>query len=212
MLTAHRPDRSTKAPQPLHSRKTKALPPGKAPANRSQNDRPTPAPLPLSEREQQVCEYLAQGTTFEAIARHLSCSPAAARAYHRRALSKRQRTIASAAPKPALAEPPHGRVASALRSRPSPLELLLPSLFVTGELVPSDRSLLKRQLPTHPTIAAAASALAVAPDVRVWAIAWLLRAERWLGFGVLVKGDRAKSKSPPNIEFSDLACCIVLPH
>lgn len=107
----------TPAPQPPYLRKAKASPPSAiAPANRSQNDRPAPAPhpphsrkakrsqndrtasvsLPLSQREQQVCEYLSQGISFEAIANHLSLSPAAARAYYRRALSKRQRTIASA--------------------------------------------------------------------------------------------------------------------
>ncbi len=92
-------------------------------------DRLTPAPLPLSQREQQVCDYLSQRMTFEAIARHLSCSPAAARAYHRRALSKRQRTIAlapleqgesyarrlrnaTAKPEPALAKQPCDRPAS----------------------------------------------------------------------------------------------------
>jgi DNA-binding CsgD family transcriptional regulator len=113
----------TPAPQPPRPIKAKAtLPSAKAPAQRSQNDRPTSAPLPLSQREQQVCESLSQGMSFEAIARHLNCSPTAARAYHRRALDKRQRTIALASleqgdssapndrkakaqPEPALAEP-----------------------------------------------------------------------------------------------------------
>jgi hypothetical protein len=52
---------------------------------------------------------------------------------------------ASAKPEPAIAEPPHGRIASALRERPSPLELYVPCLFVLGDRVaavceqPSDR-------------------------------------------------------------------------
>jgi hypothetical protein len=52
---------------------------------------------------------------------------------------------ASAPPKPAIAEQPHDRVASALRERPNPLELYVPSLFVLGDRVaaaceqPSDR-------------------------------------------------------------------------
>jgi DNA-binding CsgD family transcriptional regulator len=112
-------------------RPAKATPP---PANRSQNDRTASAPLPLSPREQQVCDYLSQGSTFEAIARDLSCSPAAARAYHRRALDKHQRTIALASheqndgstpsdrlalakPEPAIAEQSHRRLAIALPSR-----------------------------------------------------------------------------------------------
>jgi hypothetical protein len=45
-------------------------------------------------REQQVCECFSQRMTFETIANHLGMSPAAAREYHRRALDKRQRTIA----------------------------------------------------------------------------------------------------------------------
>ncbi len=115
----------------LSKRSPQATPsPGKAPALLSQTDRLTPAPLSLSPREQQVCEYLSQGVSFEAIARHLSCSPAAARAYHRRALSKHQRTIAlasleqgdsyapsdrtaSATLEPAIAEQLHRRLASA---------------------------------------------------------------------------------------------------
>jgi DNA-binding CsgD family transcriptional regulator len=80
-----------------HSRKSKATPPlGKSPANRPQNDRPASAPLPLSQREQQVCECFSQRMTFETIANHLALSPAAAKEYYRRALSKRQRTIALA--------------------------------------------------------------------------------------------------------------------
>lgn len=97
MLPVHPNDRLTPAPQPPYLRKAKAcLPPGKASAKRSQNDRTASAPLPLSPREQQVCEYLSEGMSFELIANRLGLSPAAARAYYRRALSKRQRTIASA--------------------------------------------------------------------------------------------------------------------
>ncbi len=138
-----------------HPRPAKATPP---PAAHQQHDRPTPAPPPLSEREQQVCEFFSQGSTFEAIARDLSCSPAAARAYHRRALSKRQRTIALASleqsdgstpsdrlalakPEQALVEQPRDRRVSVRRERPSPLELLVPSLFVTGESVTTGQKL-----------------------------------------------------------------------
>jgi Bacterial regulatory proteins, luxR family len=90
------------------------------------NDRPTPAPLPLSSREQQVCEYLSQGVTFEAIARHISCSPAAARAYHRRALDSQFHSPAIDAP--------------VLLERPNPLDLCVPSLFVEGDCVATRRS------------------------------------------------------------------------
>ncbi len=114
MLSLPSLDRPTPAPQPPYLRKSKpSLPSAKALANRSQNDHHASDPLPLSQREQQVCEYLSQGLSFEAIANHLNCSPAAARAYYRRALSKRQRTIALASHEQGDSSAPRVRKATA---------------------------------------------------------------------------------------------------
>jgi DNA-binding CsgD family transcriptional regulator len=128
-------------------------PPSKAPAKRLKDDRPASAPLPLSPREQEVCQYLGQGTTFEAIAKRLGCSLSTVQEHYDRALAKVQRSPelaltpaplehcyssapsdrpATAQPKPAIAEQARSRIASALRERPSPLDLCVSSLFVTG--------------------------------------------------------------------------------
>jgi DNA-binding CsgD family transcriptional regulator len=120
--------------------------PSNASAKRPPNDRTTSASLPLSQREQQVCENLSQGRTFEAIARDLGFSQASAKEYYRRALDKHQRTIAltpleqsdrptPAQPKPTSAEPPGDRPSSVRLERPNPLDLCVPDLFVTGEPV-----------------------------------------------------------------------------
>jgi DNA-binding CsgD family transcriptional regulator len=145
-----------KWPQPSPA---KATPP---PAKRSPNDRRASAPLPLSEREQQVCEYLSQGMSFETIARHLNCSPAAARAYHRRALSKRQRMIALAADEhgdhsptaqPKSAEQPGDRRVSVRRECPNPLDLVtdfsLPGQSVTTGRSPNPQTTITDR-PPHP--------------------------------------------------------------
>jgi DNA-binding CsgD family transcriptional regulator len=78
---------------PALIKRSQTLPPGKANAQRLKIDRPSSAPLPLSQREQQVCEYLSDGLTFEVIARHLGFSPAAAKEYYSRALSKLERKL-----------------------------------------------------------------------------------------------------------------------
>lgn len=148
--------------QPPHSRKAKVS------AKRPQNDRPTPAPLPLSQREQQVCEYLSQRMSFEAIANHLNLSPAAAREYHRRALDKRQRMSApapleqgdcstAAEPELAVAKVPCDRPsveAPVLVERPNAIDLCVSSLFVMGKPFTTWRSLNPQttisELPRHP--------------------------------------------------------------
>ena len=115
---------------PHHIKRSQTLPPGKAPAQRLKSDRP-PSALPLSQREQQVCDSRSQGLSFGAIADRLGCSQAGAKEYYRCALGKLERSPESAStsaplepkdrsttakPELAIAEPSHQCPASALAS------------------------------------------------------------------------------------------------